>query len=55
MLKIALCDDDSQFVSKITGLIQSLLQNNTESPVITTYINPVALTASISDGERYDI
>lgn len=55
MLKIALCDDDSQFVSKITGLIQSLLQNSTESPVITTYINPVALTASISDGERYDI
>lgn len=55
MLKIALCDDDSQFVSKITGLIQSLLQNGTESPVITTYINPVALTASISDGERYDI
>ena len=55
MLKIALCDDDSQFVSKITGLIQSLLQNGAESPVITTYINPVALTASISDGERYDI
>ena len=55
MLKIALCDDDSQFVSKITGLIQSLLQDSTESPVITTYINPVALTASISDGERYDI
>lgn len=55
MLKIALCDDDSQFVSKITGLIQSLLQNSTESPVITTYINPAALTASISDGERYDI
>ena len=55
MLKIALCDDDSQFVSKITGLIQSLLQDSTESPVITTYINPAALTASISDGERYDI
>ena len=55
MLKIALCDDDSQFVSKITGLIQSLLQNGAESPVITTYINPVALTAYISDGERYDI
>lgn len=55
MLKIALCDDDSQFVSKITGLIQSLLQNSTESSVITTYINPAALTASISDGERYDI
>lgn len=55
MLKIALCDDDSQFVSKITGLIQSLLQNGTELLVITTYINPVALTASISDGERYDV
>lgn len=55
MLKIALCDDDSQFVCKITGLIQSLLHNSTESPVITTYINPVALTASVSDGERYDI
>lgn len=55
MIKIALCDDDSPFVSKITGLIQSLLQNGTESPVITTYINPAALTAAISDGERYDI
>ena len=55
MIKIALCDDDSQFVSKLTGLIQSLLQNGTESPVITTYINPVVLTASVSDGERYDI
>lgn len=55
MLKIALCDDDSQFVSKLTGLIQSLLQSGTELPVITTYINPVALTASVSDGERYDI
>lgn len=55
MIKIALCDDDSQFVSKITGLIQSLLQSRTDSPVITTYINPVALIASVSDGERYDI
>lgn len=55
MIKIALCDDDSPFVSKITGLIQSLLQNGPESPVITTYVNPIALTSAISDGERYDI
>ena len=55
MIKIALCDDDSQFVSKITGLIQSLLQNSTDSPVITTYINPTALMDAISDGERYDV
>ena len=55
MIKIALCDDDSQFVSKITGLIQSLLQNSTDSPVITTYITPTALMDAISDGERYDI
>ena len=55
MIKIALCDDDSPFVSKITGLIQSLLQNSTDSPVITTYINPTALMDAISDGERYDV
>lgn len=55
MIKIALCDDDSQFVGKITGFIQSLLQNGPDSPVITTYGNSVALTAAISDGERYDI
>ena len=55
MIKIALCDDDSQFVSKITGLIQSLLQDGTDSPVITTYINPTTLTDAISDGERYDV
>ena len=55
MIKIALCDDDSQFVSKITGLIQSLLQNSADSPVITTYINPTALMDAISDGERYDV
>ena len=54
MIKIALCDDDSQFVSKLTGLIQSLLQNGTESPVITTYINPVVLTASVSRQEKDD-
>lgn len=55
MIKIALCDDDSQFVSKITGLIQFLLKNGTESPVITSYVNPMALIAAISDGERYDV
>ena len=55
MIKIALCDDDSPFVSKITGLIQSLLQNSTDSPVLTTYINPTALMDAISDGERYDV
>ena len=33
MIKIALCDDDSPFVCKITGLIQLLLQNSTDSPV----------------------
>ena len=55
MIKIALCDDDSPFVCKITGLIQSLLQNSTDSPVITTYINPTALMDAISDGERYDV
>ena len=55
MIKIALCDDDSQFVSKITGLIQSLFQNSTDSPVITTYITPTALMDAISDGERYDV
>ena len=55
MIQIALCDDDSQFVSKITGLIQSLLQDGTDSPVITTYINPTALMDAISDGERYDV
>ena len=45
----------ARFVSKITGLIQSLLQNSTDSPVITTYINPTALMDAISDGERYDV
>lgn len=32
-----------------------MLQNGTELPVITTYVNPLALTAAIADGERYDV
>lgn len=52
MFKIALCDDDSRFVNKISCLIQSILHSENDSPVITTYVNPVALTAAVADGER---
>ena len=55
MFKIALCDDDSRFVNKISCLIQSILHSENDSPVITTYVNPVALTAAVADGERYDL
>lgn len=55
MIKIALCDDDSQFLNKITSLIQFFLQNRADSSAITMYTNPAALIAAVSDGERYDI
>lgn len=55
MLKIALCDDDSLFVGKLTGQVQSYLKSREEMPAITSYTNPVALVTSLADGERYDI
>lgn len=55
MVKIALCDDDSLFVGKLTGLIQAQLKNKDETPAITSYTNPIALAAALADGERYDV
>lgn len=55
MLKIAFCDDDDDFVSRTSELIQSILRSENNFPVIATYTNPAALTSAVADDDRYDL
>ena len=55
MIKIALCDDDSFFLDNVSLQINATLRSMSVSASIAAFTKSSVLTASVEDGERFDI
>lgn len=55
MLKLALCDDDKTFLKELSDHIEAWMLDQGEHPLVCSFSSPSALTASVADGERFDL
>ena len=55
MLKLALCDDDKTFLKEFSDHIEAWMLDQGEHPLVCSFSSPSALTASVADGERFDL
>jgi DNA-binding LytR/AlgR family response regulator len=55
MIKIALCDDDSVFLDNVSLQINATLRSMSVSASIAAFTKSSVMTASVEDGERFDI
>lgn len=55
MIKIAIADDSEAFLREAERLVKKYMETSACTFQITSYPEPLALTASIAEGERFDI
>ena len=55
MLKLTLCDDDKTFLKELSDHIEAWMLDQGEHPLVCSFSSPYALTASVADGERFDL
>lgn len=55
MVKIVLCDDDQDLLREVGNRVQDYMRGLNVPACVTTFTDPICLTASVTDGERFDV